>query len=43
VLSFWKSDADQKSGFEKQGEKDWVLTTKLGDTLDSIILIGAAE
>ena len=43
VLSFWKSDADQKSGFEKQGEKDWVLTTKLGDTLVSIILIGAAE
>jgi hypothetical protein len=43
VLSFWKSDADQKPGFEKQGEKDWVLTTKLGDTLVSIILIGAAE
>ena len=43
VLSFWKSDADQKSGFEKQGEKDWVLTTKLGDILVSIILIGAAE
>jgi hypothetical protein len=43
VLSFWKSDADQKSGFGKQGEKDWVLTMKLGDTLVSIILIGAAE
>jgi hypothetical protein len=43
VLSFWKADADQKPGFEKQGEKDWVLTTKLGDTLVSITLIGAAE
>ena len=43
VLSFWKADADQKPGFEKQGEKDWVLSTKLGDTLVSIILIGKAE
>jgi hypothetical protein len=43
VLSFWKADADQKPGFEKQGEKDWVLTTKIGDTTVSIILIGAAE
>lgn len=43
VLSFWKADADQKIGFEKQGEKDWVLTTKLGDTAVSIILIGKAE
>jgi len=43
VLSFWKADADQKPGFEKQGEKDWVLSAKLGDTLVSIILIGAAE
>jgi hypothetical protein len=43
VLSFWKADADQKPGFEKQGEKDWVLSAKLGDTLVSIILIGQAE
>ncbi len=43
VLSFWKADADQKPGFEKQGEKDWVLTTRIGDTTVSIILIGAAE
>jgi hypothetical protein len=43
VLSFGKADADQKPGFEKQGEKDWVLSAKLGDTLVSIILIGAAE
>ncbi len=43
VLSFWKADADQKPGFEKQGEKDWVLTAKLGDTAVSIIVIGKAD
>jgi hypothetical protein len=43
VLSFWKADSDQKPGFEKQGEKDWVLSAKLGDTLVSIILIGRSE
>ena len=43
VLSFSKADADQKAGFEKQGEKDWVLTAKLGDTLVSITLIGKAD
>jgi hypothetical protein len=43
VLSFWKADADQKSGLEKQAEKDWVLTAKLGDTAVSIILIGKAD
>lgn len=43
VLSFWKADADDKPGFEKQGEKDWVLTTNLGDTKVSIILIGKAD
>jgi hypothetical protein len=43
VLSFWKADAGDKAGFEKQGEKDWVLTTNLGDTKVSIILIGKVE
>lgn len=43
VLSFWKADADDKPGFAKQGEKDWVLTTNLGDTKVSIILIGKSE
>ena len=43
VLSFWKADADDKPGFDKQGEKDWVLTTMLGDTKVSIILIGKSE
>jgi hypothetical protein len=43
VISFWKAEADDKPGFEKQGEKDWVLTTNLGDTKVSIILIGKVE
>jgi hypothetical protein len=43
VLSFWKADADDKPGLAKQGEKDWVLTTNLGDTKVSIILIGKVE
>ena len=43
VLSFWKADADDKPGFEKQGEKDWVLTANLGNTKVSILLIGKVE
>jgi hypothetical protein len=41
VLSFWKADSD-KPAFEKQGDTDWVLTTKLGDIPVAIILIGSA-
>lgn len=40
VLSLWK-DSDSAQGFAKQGD-DWVLTTKVGDTPVSIILIGTA-
>src|SRR5258708_7055423 len=43
VISFWKADADDKPVFDKQGEKDWVLTTNLGSTKVSIILIGKAD
>lgn len=39
-LSFWKADTDFKPGFEKQGESDWVLQTKIGETPVAIILIG---
>src|SRR5712692_2722223 len=38
VLSFWKADANTP-GFAKQGEGDWVLQTKLGDTPVAVILI----
>jgi len=43
VFSMWKDDADAKPGFEKQGENDWVLHTKIGDTPVAIILVGKAE
>ncbi len=43
VLSFWKADKDDKPGFAKQGENDWVLTTNLGNVSVSIILAGQAE
>jgi hypothetical protein len=41
-LSIWKADTDFKPGFEKQGENDWVLQTRIGDTPVAIILIGQA-
>ncbi len=40
VLSMWKAEADAKPGFEKEGENDWVLRTKIGDTLVGVILLG---
>jgi hypothetical protein len=43
VLSFWKADKDDKPGFDKQGDSDWVLTTNLGNVSVSIILVGKAE
>jgi hypothetical protein len=42
VLSFWKSDTDS-AGFSKQGDTDWVLQTKIGDTPISVILVGVAS
>ena len=41
VLSFWKADADSP-GFSQQGDSDWVLQSKLGDTPIAIIVAGAA-
>ena|SRR5271165_2280496 len=42
VLSLWKADADAPAGISQQGESDWVLQDKLGDTRISIIIIGIA-
>jgi len=42
VLSIWNPDSDFKAGFDKQGDTDWVLQTKLGDTAFAIILVGTA-
>jgi hypothetical protein len=41
VLSFWKADADSP-GFSQQGDSDWVLQSKVGDTPIAIIVAGAA-
>jgi len=43
VLSIWGAGASDPAGFAKQGENDWVLTTKIGDMPISIILVGKAE
>lgn len=43
VLSFWKADSDFKPGLHKEGEQDWVLHTKIGDTPVAIIVIGKTE
>lgn len=43
VISFWKVDSGFAPGFNKQGDNDWVLQTKLGDTPIAIILVGQAE
>jgi hypothetical protein len=42
VLSFWKSDTDTPR-FEKQGDTDWVLQAKIGDTPIAVILVGLAS
>jgi hypothetical protein len=41
VLSFWKADSDAP-GFSQQGDTDWVLQTKIGDTPIAVIVAGAA-
>lgn len=43
VLSFWKQDTDFKPGLHQEGEQDWILQTKIGDTQVAVILIGKAE
>jgi hypothetical protein len=41
VLSLWKADADAP-GFSQQGDADWVLQSKVGNTPIAIIVIGTA-
>ena len=43
VLSFWMQETDFKPGLHKEGDQDWILQTKIGDTQVGIILIGRAE
>ena len=42
VMSFWKADAGA-SGLSKQGESDWVLQTKMGDTPVAVIVAGVVS
>lgn len=41
VLSLWKADTDAP-GFSEQGDADWVLQSKIGDTPVAIIVAGSA-
>jgi hypothetical protein len=43
VFSFWKQESGFKPGFDKAGENDWVMQTKLGDIPIAVILIGKVE
>ena len=43
VLSIWNSSADKFPAFSKQGDRDWVLDTKLGDLPVSLLLLGKLE
>jgi len=42
VLSLWKAAADSP-GFSQQGDTDWVLESKVGDTPIAIIVAGTAS
>lgn len=41
VMSVWKAD-DPKADFSQQGENDWVLQRKMGDTWLAIVVVGKA-
>jgi hypothetical protein len=41
VLSVWRADSDSP-GFSQQGDSDWVLEAKIGDTPIAIMVAGTA-
>jgi hypothetical protein len=43
VFSFWKAEASAQPGIKLEGEHDWVLNAKIGDTPISMIVVGRAE
>ena len=43
VLSIWNSTAQSFPSFGKEGENDWVLNVKAGDTPVAVILVGKVE
>lgn len=40
VLSLWKAESAGKTGIAQEGESDWVLQSKIGDTPVSVIVAG---
>lgn len=40
VFSLWKAEAPGKTGIAQEGESDWVLQSKIGDTPVSLIVAG---
>ncbi len=40
VLSIWKAEGAGKMAVTKEGESDWVLQSKIGDTPVSLIVAG---
>jgi hypothetical protein len=43
VLSAWKADSNFKAGIAQEGEHDWVLQTKIGDTPIALIVVGKVD
>lgn len=43
VYSIWKAEGSATPGLAKEGEEDWVLTTKIGDSAISMIVFGKFE
>jgi hypothetical protein len=43
VLSMWKADSASAPNLHKEGETDWVLNIKIGDTPVAIVVIGKVE
>ena len=43
VFSVWKAEGEAKPGITQEGEHDWVLHTKIGDTPFAMIVAGRAE
>lgn len=40
VLSLWNDEAGHEPGLAKEGDTDWILHTKIGDTPVAIIVVG---
>jgi hypothetical protein len=43
VLGLWKAEPVSSPSLKKEGDTDWVLQTKIGDTPVAVIVIGKTE